>query len=446
MTLEGRAAAIRERLGWFADNDSAATVFGASQHGWRLEPVQSEEALAAFETEHGVTLPAEYRAFLRHVGNGGAGPYYGLSALAPLERDTMPSHHVVAKDAEGNVLAQGGTGPRPVPDARSTLARPFPLTGEWAPGDGAAPVAKGASVYDGCVHLAEQGCGYFDFLVVKGEAAGQVWSDYTAGDGPIAKAADDFLSWYEGWLERAQVEWLQENAIAMALWAPRHYPGIDECVRLLDAALEDKPEWGQGCRIRGYVHLNREAWDDAGACFEKAAEHGRDEPAARLHLDRARLARFREDLETARKEADAGLAESNLWASTDTELRQERLMACDALGDAEGALATLEGLAANSYFTLEHHFRLAGRRLTRDEPELAWKVLDQAVADDIGPERGRQKATRRRVYGDFAAWLEEIGHADLAARAKAELADEPAPAWGDAPASSKSWGGSDSES
>lgn len=440
MAHEGRWAAIRERLAWFGDNDSAATVFGASQHRWKVEPALDEGALVAFEAEHGVTLPAEYRAYLRHVGNGGAGPYYGLSPLAPLERDTMPSHHVVAKDAEGNVLAQGGTGPRPVPDVRSSPSRPFPLTKEWSLADGAAPVEPEASVYDGCVYLCEQGCGYFDFLVVNGEAAGQVWSDYTAGDGSIVKAADDFLGWYERWLESAHVEWLVENAIPMALWAERHHPGIDECVQLLDAALEEKPEWGQGWRIRGYVHLNREQWDDAKRCFEKGAEHARDEPKARLHLDRARLARFTEDMETVKHEADAGLAESNLWASTEGELRQERLMACDALGDAEGAIETLEGLVANTYFTLEHHFRLAGRRLSRDEPQLAWKVLDQAVEDDIGPNRGRQKATRRGVYAEFAGWLEQIGHAELAARAKAQIAGEPAPAWGESAPTSKSWG------
>ncbi|HJL50166.1 MAG TPA: hypothetical protein RMG45_30165, partial [Polyangiaceae bacterium LLY-WYZ-15_(1-7)] len=410
MADEGRWEAIQEKLAWFAEQDAAATVFGASQHRWRLGPALDEDALAAFEAEHGVALPPGYRGFLRHVGNGGAGPFYGLSPLAPLERDTMPSHHVVAKDAEGNVLAAAGTGPRPVPDVRSSLARPFPLTERWAPADGPAPVPKGASLYDGCVHLAEQGCGYFDFLVVRGEAAGEVWSDYTAGDGPMAKAADDFLGWYERWLEGAQVEWLQENAIAMALWAPRHHAGIDECVRLLDEALAEKPEWGQGWRVRGYVHLNREEWEEAGACFAKGGEHGRDEPRARLHLDRARLARFQGDLEAARREVEEGLEQAGLWASTETELGRERLLACDGLGDVAGALACLEELAARSHFTLEHHFELARRRLERGEGELAWELLDQAVEGDIGPNRGRQKATRRSVYGDFAAWLREAGH------------------------------------
>lgn len=34
--------------------------------------------------------------------------------------------------------------------------------------------------YDGCVELADVGCGYFHLLVVAGPRAGEVWSDTTA--------------------------------------------------------------------------------------------------------------------------------------------------------------------------------------------------------------------------------------------------------------------------
>ena len=36
MADEGRWEAIQEKLAWFAEQDAAATVFGASQHRWRL--------------------------------------------------------------------------------------------------------------------------------------------------------------------------------------------------------------------------------------------------------------------------------------------------------------------------------------------------------------------------------------------------------------------------
>lgn len=439
MGNDERLSAIRERLAWLGDNDGGATVFGASQHRWQLAPPLSEDRVAVFEKTHGITLPAEYRAFLTTVGGGGAGPFYGLAVLEALERDTMPSHHVTITDADGDVLAEAGTGPRPAPDVRSSVARPFPLTEDWKLENGPAPIEAGTSVYDGCVYLCEQGCGYFDFLVVKGEAAGQVWSDYTAADGAMTKSADDFLSWYERWLEGAQIEWLERNAMDMALWAERNHPGIEECVRLLDATLERNPQWADGWRARGYVHLNREELELADAAFVKAAEHGRDDTQARLHLDRARIARFRQDLQTALAETEAGLAQKNLWASTKTQLHEERLQAQDATSDEEGALATLEALAASTYFTPTHHFRLAGRRLTRGEPELAWKVIDQAIADDVGPDRGRKKPTRHGMYGQLAAWLAEIGHEDLAALAREQQGPAPKAAWGGGESGGKSW-------
>jgi uncharacterized protein (TIGR02996 family) len=53
-----------------------------AKHQGRLNPVLSEEELVAFEREHRITLPEEYRMFLLEVGNGGPGPGDGLSTLA----------------------------------------------------------------------------------------------------------------------------------------------------------------------------------------------------------------------------------------------------------------------------------------------------------------------------------------------------------------------------
>lgn len=411
--LNERIGEIKRRLAWFQREDGARTVFGAGDHGYRTDSPLDEDALAAFEREHDVALPDSYRAFLREVTNGGAGPYYGLSPVEPLVRDTLPSHHVAAYDSDGNKLAEAGTGPREVPDATSSLARPFPLAGEWSPDDGPLPVDAGASPYDGCVHLAEQGCGYFDFLVVRGPAAGQVWSDYTAGHGSITRSHDDFLDWYEQWLDRAQIEWLERNAIGMALWAPRNYPGIEEAVALLEAALDHKPTWATGWRTLGYVRLNREQLDEAAEAFERAGEHGTDEPVPRLELDRARVARFRGDTEAALAAVDRGLAEQRIWASTADELRKERLGALDHLGRADDALVALRDMVDNVYFHREYHFELAFRTLSRDEADEAWAVLDRAVTDNIGPNRHRDKATHDAVYGEFAQWLAERGHESL---------------------------------
>jgi hypothetical protein len=53
-----------------------------AEHKGCLNPVLSEEEVVAFERQHRITLPKEYRTFLLEVGNGGLGPGYGLSTLA----------------------------------------------------------------------------------------------------------------------------------------------------------------------------------------------------------------------------------------------------------------------------------------------------------------------------------------------------------------------------
>jgi hypothetical protein len=385
-TITERIANVKRQLDWLQREDGARTVFGASQHEYRTDSPAADELLAAFEADHDLTLPESYRAFLGSVTNGGGGPYYGLSPLEPLE----------------------------VHDGTCTIARPFPLTAEWSPKDGSPPIEDGASPHDGCVHLADQGCGYFDFIVVRGPAAGQVWSDYTAGDGSIAKSYDDFLDWYEAWLEQAQIEWLDKNAIGMALWAPRHYPGIDDAVALLEKGIERSPKWATGRRTLGYVRLNREQFDGALAMFEEAAELGKDEPQARLQLDRARVARFQGDPEGALTNLDQGLAQASVWAATKDELLKERLGALDHLERPDDALATLQDMVEDTFFHLDYHFDLAYRRLRREEPDLAWAALDHAVTENIGPNRHNDKATKDSVYGQFADWLAECEEPALA--------------------------------
>jgi len=43
--------------------------------------------LVAFESSNGMQLPEDYRLFLATVGNGGAGPFYGLEPLGSFGRD-----------------------------------------------------------------------------------------------------------------------------------------------------------------------------------------------------------------------------------------------------------------------------------------------------------------------------------------------------------------------
>src|SRR5205814_6473759 len=85
--LSVRLDRVATKLAAAAHRQGEPAMFGASAHRFQLGPPLAGTAVAAFEQEHGVSLPDDYRAFTTTVGHGGpgrwggAGPYYGLHPL-----------------------------------------------------------------------------------------------------------------------------------------------------------------------------------------------------------------------------------------------------------------------------------------------------------------------------------------------------------------------------
>jgi len=177
-----RIGILAEKLRELASQDSEFKVFGASTfgtgHHYRLNPPIDLRDLAAFEAEFTVELPADYRDFLLRVGNGGAGPNYGLYSLDGAVTDA-PGHK-----------------------SRDFLAAPFRLTTAFNPysEDASHEDLFGDQWICGSVILSHQGCGYFDRLVITGPQRGQVWTDGRVGDQGIFPLQCDFYEWYDHWL------------------------------------------------------------------------------------------------------------------------------------------------------------------------------------------------------------------------------------------------------
>ncbi len=193
--------------------DSGFGVFGAAAHRYELSPTLSEARLRAFEAEHGVRLPADYRAYLASVGNGGAGPYYGVFPLGLF-------------DGAGSGLTPWTPGD----GFAGTLSTAFPHTEHWNLPDSAFAVPErfideaaedawyrqqeevywAPELVDGAFPICHEGCAYRNLLVVApGPEYGNIWIDGRASDGGIAPVlgADgqrlSFGEWYEDWLEAA---------------------------------------------------------------------------------------------------------------------------------------------------------------------------------------------------------------------------------------------------
>lgn len=187
--ITGIAAKLR------AAAEGGLQPFGWEGHGFRLRPPLAEAEVAAFERRHGIELPAGYRAFVTRVGDGWAGPAYGLY---PLE----------AVDARE----------RPWPPPDGFLRAPFPHTSAFNPDTDPDTLAiwdradrgelsdEEADRHDawqtaGTLVLCHEGCGYHHLLVVTGPTRGQMWIDARCSDGGFAPLGADFLDWYERWLD-----------------------------------------------------------------------------------------------------------------------------------------------------------------------------------------------------------------------------------------------------
>lgn len=155
MFTRSRLGTIRDRIRLLGAVDRTRQNFGAAVHGYALAPGLDGDGISTVEGALGTQLPDEVRAFLGEVGSAGAGPYYGLLALA-------------------------------------------------------------APVEDGMVAVAEQGCGMRSFLVLDGAARGEIWTDAT-DDGSRAREAVGILAWYERWIDAAIDEWAQREARRFAL-------------------------------------------------------------------------------------------------------------------------------------------------------------------------------------------------------------------------------------
>jgi len=186
---------------------SESDLFGAETHGFDLNPVLNESAVATFERTHGVHLPSVYRAFLTLVGDGGAGPFYGVFPLGKVD-----DNFALRDWREGDV---------------GVLSEAFPLQKEWddlsaKPDDDLVDRDEdeywqqmeafentywSVALVNGAFPICHQGCALRIILVVTGDQAGYLWDDRRSEYGGIKpiRLADGsqatFSSWYCEWLK-----------------------------------------------------------------------------------------------------------------------------------------------------------------------------------------------------------------------------------------------------
>jgi hypothetical protein len=188
--IKAKLAQIQENIeenGW----EQYEQNFRVSAHGFQMNQPISLADLTSFEEQYSIQLPEDYRQFLLQVGNGGAGPYYGL---LPLERwyDYSDPFGNSSLEEVINLIHLD-----PVAHfSGDCTAEPDPVTGYGVdPGNEFPEFWSG-----GTIALCNQGCNYKSSLVVNGKYRGRVVYSGMMGE-PYYMPDACFLDWYERWLD-----------------------------------------------------------------------------------------------------------------------------------------------------------------------------------------------------------------------------------------------------
>ncbi len=186
---------IKSKFGEAKEKDKKFKTFGANFHRYKLgEPAKPSE-VERFERAHDITLPDDFKAFLTMFTNGGSsgsqdsapGPYYGIYSLIGLEPEYAGC---LAKPA---------------------VVKPKMTDEEWGYIGGR--LRSGGDLSDeeydeilrnmnaGLLSIGTQGCTYYTALVLNGEYRGRLVNMNQEGGKPHFCFENNFLDWYERWLD-----------------------------------------------------------------------------------------------------------------------------------------------------------------------------------------------------------------------------------------------------
>ena len=220
------------------EEDKGFRVFGANNHKYRLGTPLTESELEAFERQHSVALPADFRFFLKEAGNGGAirssAPFVAINAGAGPDFGVMPLEEAVINCNLG----------KPFPLTEAVEVQPFPGIERWGEEE----------EYPGVLEICYHGSAILSYLVVNGPAYGAVWiADVDLRN--FQPTHPSFESWYGEWMTRLEEYALPRLANERKIAAARIGMTKAEVIALCGGEWEQRPTWG-GQSFLSFKHLS----------------------------------------------------------------------------------------------------------------------------------------------------------------------------------------------
>ncbi|PVD51273.1 SMI1/KNR4 family protein [Terrimonas sp.] len=198
---------IEEKLYQLKKLDSNYSLFGSLKHRYHLNPPISSEKIEKFELRNKISLPNDYKEFLINVGNGGAGPFYGLEPLENALFEDLDYKDPMSLLDPSNLFLH--TEPwnlnfKPTLDEKENIEEYELQLQEFE------EIYFDSKQLNGVIAICNYGCGISLNLVVNGKEYGNIWTNDRVNNNGIHpsyelgnKGKITFLNWYELWLNNS---------------------------------------------------------------------------------------------------------------------------------------------------------------------------------------------------------------------------------------------------
>jgi hypothetical protein len=217
---------IKTKIEQLKTLDPNLEAFGADTHRYQFNKPIPEADLLAFEDRFNIKLPEAYRNFLLHVGNGGAGPSYGIYPLGMMdvgwEMDLWPPDFVYPDEVfpfdgptnDTSMLERG----MPKESDFDTKEAFEEAEEQWADEHYEALQNEywDKHALKGAIPIVHHGCCLRSWLVTApGKEYGFIWEDGSpeeSGVYPLESVRAKrytFDSWYLEWLDRSIAQLLK---------------------------------------------------------------------------------------------------------------------------------------------------------------------------------------------------------------------------------------------
>ena len=190
---------IKDKLLEAKKADKNLNVFGSDRHKYIINEPTTQQSVMEFEKKYSIIFPDCYKAFVLEFGNGGigwqnsaAGPFFGIYPFGE------NINELIYEDVEKYLKSECVIVPKMTDDYWKSLTKNIDenegISDEYYE-------TELGKLWAGILPIGSQGCTYLHGIVLNGQFKGRVVNLDMDRQKPQFAYEDNFLDWYERWLD-----------------------------------------------------------------------------------------------------------------------------------------------------------------------------------------------------------------------------------------------------